>query len=1212
MRSNRIKRWTAWLLAAAMLCVLPVPTTLASSAADAETALKNTFGYYQTLQNGILSGWEDLAAAYVANETLTEYSLPRTNTGTRSTSVLVALMKGDAAGASVFASALVEDLRKASYAYGDALELIAIEAYNRSAAAFPGAYQWIDYDRNAAIACLLATTEEGGGFGFGSGGDPDMTGLALAALAPFRGTDSTVQAAVTDALAYLHGAQQSNGGFASALSGNNANSAAVVIWGLCALGENLAGAWSKNGNTPIDALLSFQTAQGGFGVTDKSANDPYATPQAALALALAQVKSGKTFFTDLTANAASHKSLSLGVVDARGACHERAVTVKDGDTLSIAIARALRAQDASRTDYRCHAENGLLSTDDLSGFADGAKILALHKGFENVAYFKTGPSDGLGVNAAEAAFGSPVTLTLVCTSAGAVSAAAPLAGIGVDGNGDGFADGTTDANGTVTLSFIEAGAHSAIALPGYYDESNNYAYVRLIAADTAILPARITMKGGSAQTAAVSVRVEGVSENILFKPSLTVGNDGDKILTVLDAVKDALDAEKIDYVESGGYISSIDGVTAGAGGDDNDGKGYDGWVYTIAADEYLKGEKTLSGMAAQPIASGDEIVVYYGNYNYTTLFPSTDVKLNADRSVTVTVRAWQTDWNNLKTALSPIPDVRVSWAENTASAFTGRTDADGTLVIPASHAPVGRHTLQIDKAGRFGLPDVVRLAPGYTVNISREGASASVPENAANEVYIKVTGPSGTLFARKGFDWYRGVTPLALLAKTDLRYETDAAGEYVKAIGGIAEFHYGPNSGWLYRVNGIETIKESAAKYKLNAGDDLEWFYTRDYTQEAGSSAWSSAPAAESAAAVTLRPEAETVNGAAAVRLNDEDVKKAVADALRDKADEIAITPHVTDDARKISATLSAASVRGIANETDAKLTLKTALGDVSLSAKGIAALKEEDLPLTLSIERDADRVSALVALDDKAVEHLEGGVKLRVPVLEKPTAGTVALLVREDGTEEIVLLSMPEADALVAILDGSASIRIADRSLVFADVSENAWFKEDADFVSARGLFRGTDALAFSGDAPMTRAMLASVFHRLAGSPAAAGNAFADVADTAWYREAAKWAADSGVIRGMDDGFAGNKDITREQLAAMAMRFAQTVDVAMGDPADLAAFTDRSAVSAWANDAVRWAVGAELIEGDALKRLNAGGAATRAEVAAVMRRFVENLVRFS
>jgi hypothetical protein len=776
----------------------------------------------------------------------------------------------------------------------------------------------------------------------------------------------------------------------------------------------------------------------------------------------------------------------------------------------------------------------------------------------------------------------------------------------VDGDGDGYADGRTDADGKVTLGFIDAGAHDVHALRGYYDENNNYAYVQLIDNDTAILPAKVTMTGGTAQTATVSVRVEGVSENILFSPSFTVGNSGGKILTVMDAVREALGAKNIYYGESGGFIYEIDGVA-----DNRHGGPVGGWNYVIADAHLQSGAVPSVGMAALPIADGDEIVVYCINAGFTTLFPAVNVTLNPDKSLTVTIKAWETDWSTYQTALRPVPGVHVSWAENTAFAFTDVTDADGTLVIPAAKASVGKHTLQISKTDASGLPDIVRLAPGYTVEVTQTGASSQTPETAADEVYIKVTGPSGTLFARNGFPWYRGVTPFALLQSTGLSYETDATGAYVKSIAGVAEFDYGPNSGWLYKVNGIETIKESAAAYKLNAGDELEWFYTRDYTKESGSSAWSTAPAAEEGAAtVALRPEAEAVNGAVAVKLNDEDVKKAVSEAQRDKADEIAITPKITGEASKVSVELSAASARSIANDTTADLALKTALGDLRVAHEGLAALtKGEDAgPLTLSIDRSAGLVSAIVAVDGKPVQNVEGGLKLRVPSAEKPSAGTVAVLVREDGAEEVVLLSSATAGGTVVILDGSATIRIEDRSRAFDDVREGAWYKEDADFVSARALFRGTGENAFSGDLPMTRAMLVTVFHRLAGAPAAAGNAFSDVPAAAWYREAAQWAADKGIVLGTDEGFAGGREITREQIATMAMRFAASVGADLGDPAELSRFTDSSAISAWAKESVEWAVGTGLLQGDG-NRLNPGGSATRAEVAAILRRFVEHWV---
>ncbi|MDR1573406.1 MAG: S-layer homology domain-containing protein, partial [Clostridiales Family XIII bacterium] len=966
----------------------------------------------------------------------------------------------------------------------------------------------------------------------------------------------------------------------SAWSGNNANSAASVLWALSALGEDLND-WTVNGKTPLDALLSFQTAQGGFGVSDGSANDPMATRQAALALA--QIKTGVTL-ANMTANGELHKSLSVGVVDASGDYHERSVTVNNTDTLSDALARALRTPaTVDPNAYHSYANGASFGGNDLPALADGAKILAIHGNFENAAYFKTKADDGLGVNAIEIPFGGTATLQLVVASASAISATLFPADIDVDTDGDKQADGATDAEGKIALQFNAAGTYSVFALPG-----------GALGGVTAVLPARVTVTSAE-NTTVVSVRVEGASEHILFDPAVPVGYSGANA-TVLDAILQALQKNQKPYAfDSYGMIASI------AGEEGNPGA----WLYTIAADEYLKSGGPLP---SQPIADGDEIVVYRSNENYDTLFPLVDFTLNADKSLTLTVKAWPA-WGG--DAKLPVADVRVFWDEHVANRFTGLTDENGALVIPAANATAGSHTLRLSKTSASGLPDIVRLAPGYTVEVTETGASPQPPA-AADRVYIKVTGPSGTLFARMGFPWYGGVTPLDLLSKTGLSYETDAAGAYVSSIGGVKEFDYGPNSGWLYRVNGVETIKESAAAYKLNAGDELEWFYTRDYTKEEGSGAWSgsAATADESAATAALRPEAEAKDGAVAIKLDDEDVRKVVSEALRDGAREIVIAPKITGEANKVSVELSAASARSIANDTTAGLALETALGDMHLSHAGLAALtKEGSGPLTLSVERNADLVSALVALNGKAVQSVEGGVRLRVPSADaesKPSAGTVAILVREDGSEEVILLSAVTTDGIIAVLNGSATIRTEDRSHTFDDVREGAWYKDDAAFVSARELFRGTGENAFSGDLPMTRAMLVAVFHRLAGSPAAEGNAFPDVSDAAWYREAAQWAAAEGIVLGTGEGFAGDREITREQIAAMAMRFAASVGADMGRPEELSGFTDGAAVSAWAEDAVQWAVGADLLKGDG-SLLNPGGLATRAEVAAVMRRFIEH-----
>jgi hypothetical protein len=860
---KRIKVQAAWLLAVIMLIGPAAPSSFAAAPVDIDGALTKTLvDYYQVAQKGVLSGWEDLAAVCIAGGDLADYSLPPVNPEAHPNALLISLIKGDMTTAATYAEKLkTEDLTKPSYAYGDALELVAIEAYNRAAQASSGSFSEVPYDADTALNHILPEQNSDGGFIGYENSDTDATGMALTALALFNdGSYPNVRSAIDSALLYLHNVQrqQSDGGFSGEWAGSNSNSAAVALWGLKALGADIDNDWSVNGLTPVDALLSFQTDEGGFGFTDKSENNSFATPQAALALA--QVAKDRSL-AYLGSNAGEpYKSLSVSVVDAGGDYYERSVTARNSETLSDVIARAMRTPSADSDDYYCYRDGARTVGGPVyvSSLDDGADILAIHNSFDNVAYFEAEDGDTLGVNGIEISFGASATLTLMITSATAVSSPAPFAGIDVDVNGDRYPEGVTDADGKVTLGdFIDAGVHYAVALR----ERNDWGVITtLIGADTAILPAKITMKGGTAQTATVSVRVEGVNENILYRPALTVGNNGEKMLTVLDAVTDALDSAGISYTEIGGYISVIDGVSLGAGGE--------GWLYGTSDEAYLKGEKWVPGMGSLPIKDGDEIVVYYGNFSIP--FPIIAAKLNEGGSVTISVKSWLTSL--------PVSDVSVSWAKDTAYAYTGETDEDGEILIPAAKAPVGNHWLQIDKKDASGMPGIVRLAPGYAIEVKSGSVSPSTPSAPSSpntdELYITVTGPSGSLLARKAFSWYRGVTPLSLLRQTTLKCETDSAGAYVKSIGGFAEFDYGPNSGWLYKVNGIETIRESAAAYKLNAGDELEWFYTRDYTSESGSSAWSPAapaPADDEEKAAASLSETAAANGAAAF----DDVKAA-------------------------------------------------------------------------------------------------------------------------------------------------------------------------------------------------------------------------------------------------------------------------------------------------------------------------------------------------
>lgn len=181
---------------------------------------------------------------------------------------------------------------------------------------------------------------------------------------------------------------------------------------------------------------------------------------------------------------------------------------------------------------------------------------------------------------------------------------------------------------------------------------------------------------------------------------------------------------------------------------------------------------------------------------------------------------------------------------------------------------------------------------------------------------------------------------------------------------------------------------------------------------------------------------------------------------------------------------------------------------------------------------------------------------------------------------------------------------------LPFTDVSTSDWFYDDVAFVYENGLFSGTDSRSFSPNASMTRAMLVTVLYRLEGEPTVTGrSSFTDVRSGAYYEKAVIWAAANGIVTGTDStSFSPAAKVTREQLAAILYRYAQYRKLDTDASAKLNSFTDADSVSAYASEALGWAVSEGLING-ASGKLMPKGDATRAQVAAILHRFVKNVL---
>ena len=221
----------------------------------------------------------------------------------------------------------------------------------------------------------------------------------------------------------------------------------------------------------------------------------------------------------------------------------------------------------------------------------------------------------------------------------------------------------------------------------------------------------------------------------------------------------------------------------------------------------------------------------------------------------------------------------------------------------------------------------------------------------------------------------------------------------------------------------------------------------------------------------------------------------------------------------------------------------------------------------------------------------------------------------RLDSREEAeALLAQLQSGATYTVtLDQSSEIQLADNLTdtfqpaaggTFTDVPATHWAAGAVEFVTSQGLLQGTGTSTFAPGQPMTRAMLVTALWREAGSPVVNyAMDFDDVDEDQWYTEAVRWAVSKGIVAGTGKGFSPDAALTRESLAAILFRYAG--GQADGDSLD--SYADGAGVSAWAREAMNWAVAQGLITGKSGGRLDPGGTASRAEVSAILMRYVQS-----
>ena len=209
------------------------------------------------------------------------------------------------------------------------------------------------------------------------------------------------------------------------------------------------------------------------------------------------------------------------------------------------------------------------------------------------------------------------------------------------------------------------------------------------------------------------------------------------------------------------------------------------------------------------------------------------------------------------------------------------------------------------------------------------------------------------------------------------------------------------------------------------------------------------------------------------------------------------------------------------------------------------------------------------------------------------------------DGT---YTFTMPNGQVKVAV----TFVEATPEPLPFTDVAEGDWFHDAVRYAYDNGLMDGVGEGQFAPNATTNRAMVVTILYRLAGEPAVSGDtAFTDVAAGQWYTNAVLWAAQKGIVNGISETeFAPSSDLTREQLATILYRYAESMGYDVSAQADLSGFPDAGDIQSYATQALSWAVAEGLLQGFEDESLQPQSTATRAQIATILMRFCETVAK--
>ncbi|MDO4793093.1 MAG: S-layer homology domain-containing protein, partial [Filifactor alocis] len=551
------------------------------------------------------------------------------------------------------------------------------------------------------------------------------------------------------------------------------------------------------------------------------------------------------------------------------------------------------------------------------------------------------------------------------------------------------------------------------------------------------------------------------------------------------------------------------------------------------------------------------------------------------------------------------------------------------------------------------------------ITVERGGNSSGGSQSA--KAKIEVRDPKGsTYFPMKEMEIEEGRdTAFSLLQKTGLDYEYNFhpkyEGVYVSSIEGLAEFDAGPQSGWMYKVNGVFPDFSSSLKI-LKDGDEVQWLYTRDLGNDlghgfaGGASVGGGGGGGQGSASSSIKIDLSPIKPEGSFRaILDPSFQKILDARIKegDQKNDITLMIQTEKDIRAIELPLDGQSLDKLTSKEGLNLAIKSDLMDLRLDSRTLRTLqklqKKTGAGVEIQIKKIEDpkaelskynslseeqRKNILASVKDRPffdidikgkegeIRDLRGGrIGVKLPYKLRAGEGKDDLKVWRIGEDSKIEEVSSDYDAIQAVMsfetDRLSYYAVGEEikeeteetkkaQIVFGDVKENAWYAKAVYRLAQEEILRGKEDGNFHPESRISRAEFVTLLKQLSKEKSRVDIEFKDVKKGTWYHPSVAWAVEHEIAAGYGEEFRPNADITREEMAVMLDRFVKSYESKEVQEREEKIFADEASISVWAKTSVTKMQQRGVIEGKEGGRFAPKENATRAEAAQMIYALLE------